>query len=540
MMRGLRVLLMGVAAATLAGCMLGPNFTPPVPENADARSFLDIGKPALSPIPVLAGASSEPIDPQWWRIFHDPILTKLEARVADENLDIRTATLRVAESRAQRASTASAALPTLNGTASDYREAFSQNSLFSIIPLQGVTAGSPNAQQGINRLFSGFNNYSVGFDASWELDLWGNVARQIEAADAQLVMNADMRRDMLVSTLAELARDYVQLRGSQELLRIAQDNIRVEQEILGVTKVRQEKGLVTGLDVETAAAQVESVKAQVPMFQQQIVQQINAISLLLDEPPLGLSDLLIRARAVPANPPRVPVGLPSELARRRPDIRSAEAQLHAATANVGVAVAQFYPAVRLNADPTLQAVDPKNLFKGTSAQYMAIGPSVTLPIFQGGRLKSNLVLQEKRQQEAAISYQKAVLSAWHDVVNALTSYKAEQLRRERLRAQVEHAKQALVLARSRYEQGVADFTTLLNNAQTVLSAEQNFATSTQNVSIDLIALYKALGGGWELTYPDVRAVEPPALLPAVPATAAVLTPATIATPTPIPVPVVAQ
>jgi NodT family efflux transporter outer membrane factor (OMF) lipoprotein len=343
-------------------------------------------------------------------------------------------------------------------------------------------------------------------------------------------MNADMRRDTLVSTLAELARDYVQLRGSQELLRIAQDNIRVEQEILGVTRVRMEKGLVTGLDVETAAAQVESVKAQVPQLQQQIVQGINAISLILDEPPLGLSNILIRPRAVPANPPRVPVGLPSELARRRPDIRSAEAQLHAATATVGVAVAQFYPSVKLNADPTLQAVDPKNLFKGASAQYMAIGPSVTLPIFEGGRLKSNLVLREKQQQEAALSYQKAVLSAWHDVVNALTSYKAEQLRRERLRAQVDHAKQALVLARSRYDQGVADFTTLLTDARTVLQAEQDQAQSTTNVSVDLIALYKALGGGWELTYPDVRAVAPPTLVQA--ATQAIVMPGIV--PEPIP------
>lgn len=513
LMRVFRVLLTGCIAALLAGCVVGPNFAPPVPATAESRNFLDTGKPATSPVPVLAGTSSAPTDAQWWRIFRDPILSRLEARVADENLDVRTATLRVAESRAQRASTASAALPTLNGTASDYREAFSKNSVFKLIPLTSSGSGGSSSASQIN---TGFNNYTIGFDASWELDLWGHVARQIESADAQLTANAEMRRDTLVSTLAELARDYVQLRGTQALIRIAKDNLKVEQEILGVTRVRQEKGLVTGLDTESAAAQVESVKAQIPQLEQQEVQGINAISLLLDEPPLGLSNELIGSKAVPPNPPRVPIGLPSELARRRPDIRAAEAQLHAAVADTGVAIAEFYPSVRLNGSPTLQALAPKDIFKGSSLQYMNVGPSVTLPIFEGGKLKSNLVLQEKRQQEAAIGYHKAVLSAWHDVVNGLTAYKTEQQRRERLKLQVEHARQALVLARSRYDQGVAEFTTLLDDARTVLQAEQELATSTANVSVDLIALYKALGGGWELTYPNARAI--------VPATLAVATP----------------
>ena len=508
MKRTLRFVLIGCLALEAAGCNgVGPDFAPPVPQTAESRDFLDTGKAARSPVFALAGTSNAPTDATWWAIFRDPTLSRLEARVVDENLDVRTATLRVAESRAQAASTAAAALPTLSATGSDYREAFSQNSVFKLIPLNSLGGGSGGTQQ----ISTGFNNYSVGFDASWELDLWGHVRRQVEAADAQLAANAEMRRDTLVSTLAELARDYINLRGTQALIRIAKDNLKVEQEILGVTRIRQDKGLVTGLDTESAASQVESVKAQIPQLEAQEVQGINAISLLLDEPPLGLSAELIGARAVPPNPPRVPIGLPSELARRRPDIRMAEAQLHAAVANIGVAVAEFYPSVRLNGSPTLQALAPKDIFKGTSLQYMNIGPSVTLPIFEGGRLKSNLVLQEKRQQEAAIAYHKAVLSAWHDVVNSLTAYKTEQMRRDRLVEQVAHAKQALSLARSRYEQGVADFTTLLDDARTVLQAEQQLAQSTTNVSVDLVALYKALGGGWETTYPDERAVRPPVL-----------------------------
>ena len=455
MKRLLCSMLVGCLALDLGGCNgVGPNFSQPVPETADRSSFLDTGRPVRSPVLVLAGTSSAPTDAAWWGIFHDATLSRLEARVVDENLDVRTATLRVAESRAQVASTASAALPTLNATASDTRQAFSQNALIKLVPLNAL-GGSAGSSSGLQQLNTGFNVYSVGFDASWEIDLWGHVARQIEAADAQLAANAEMRRDTLVSTLAELARDYINLRGTQRLIRIAKDNLRIDEEILGVTRIRQDKGLVTGLDTESAASQVESVKAQIPQLEQQEIQGINAISLLLDEPPLGLSAELIGTKAVPPNPPRVPIGLPSELARRRPDIRMAEAQLHAAVANVGVAVAEFYPSVRLNGSPTLQALAPKDIFKGNSLQYMNIGPSVTLPIFEGGKLKSNLVLQEKRQQEAAISYHKAVLSAWHDVVNSLTAYKTEQLRRDRLKLQVDHAKQALALARSRYEQGVA-------------------------------------------------------------------------------------
>ena len=518
MRRGLHTVMAGFAAASLAGCVVGPNFAPPVPVTAGSRTFLDTGKPKASTVAVLAGTSTAPTDAEWWRIFRDAELTRLEARVADENLDVQTATLRLAESRAQRASTASAALPTLSGNASDYREAFSKNSIFKLLP-STLLSGSGNGYNSASQINTGFNNYTVGFDASWEIDLWGHVARQVESADAQLEANAEMRRDTLVSSLAELARDYVNLRGTQAQIRIAEDNLKVEQEILGVTKVRQEKGLVTGLDTESAAAQVESVKAQLPQLQAQEVQGIDAISFLLDEPPLGLSSELIRTKAVPPNPPRVPIGLPSELARRRPDVRMAEAQLHSAVADTGVAISEFYPSVRLNGSPTLQALEPRDLFKGSSLQYMNIGPSVTLPIFEGGKLKSNLVFQEKKQQEAAIAYHKAVLSAWHDVVNALTAYKTEQQRRGRLKDQVEHAKQALVLARSRYDQGVAEFTTLLDDARTVLEAEQQLATSTANVSVDLIALYKALGGGWELTYPDAQAVTPAVLAVASPVVA---------------------
>ncbi|MCW6508922.1 efflux transporter outer membrane subunit [Lichenifustis flavocetrariae] len=498
--------LLGLAilGPALPGCTVGPDFVAPLPQMAESRTFLDTGTPVRTPLPVLKGTTSAPPDVDWWRVFRDPILTRLEARVADQNLDVRTATFRLAESRAQLGTAAAAALPTVNGVANIYRQQYSQNGIVSKVTDSGAVPAS--LTQGLG---TPFESYTAGFDASWELDLWGRVRRSVEAAGAEVDASAEARRDTLVSNLAELARDYVQLRGTQDMIRIARANIKVNQEILDVVRTRQQRGLVTGLDTSSAAQQVEAIQAQLPQLQQQEIQQINAISLLLGQPPLALSQELIADRAVPPSPPRVPIGVPSDLLRRRPDIRRAEAELHAAVAQIGVAVAQFFPTVTITGSPQFNALDPGNVFKASSLQYMNVGPSVSIPIFEGGRLKSNLVLQEARQQEAAVTYQKAVLQAWHDVVNALASLKGDQGRRALLQRQVADAQQALSLARSRYTQGVDNFTTVLQNSQTLLQAQTNLSQATTGISTDLVALYKALGGGWENAFPEGGKSLPP-------------------------------
>ena len=244
----------------------------------------------------------------------------------------------------------------------------------------------------------------------------------------------------------------------------------------------------------------------IPGFEQQEAQQINALSFLLDLPPNGLRAELAHAKATPPTPARVPVGVPAELARRRPDIRRAEALLHAQTADIGVAVAAFYPTVQLNGSLVLDSLTFDKLWRGSSAQYM-VGPSVTLPIFEGGKLKSMLELAKAEQQEAAIAYRKTVLQAWHDVVNALVAYRTDQQRRAHLSDQIAHSQEALTLARARYNDGVADFTTVLDTARTVLQAQQQYVQSTVSVSVDLVQLYKALGGGWETTFPERPASE---------------------------------
>ena len=481
-----RVIAALLAPLLAAGCSVGPNFVSPNPHLPETSFTDDRGAVADARLPP-------PTDPEWWAVFRDPILTDLERRVAAANLDVRTATIRLAESRFQRGVAAAAELPSLNGDAKYTRELYSQNGIVSLL--------GALAPPGAPLVVPPINDYNVGFDASWELDLWGKVRRQVEAADAAVDQAADQRRDALVSSLAELARDYIQLRGVQTQIRIANDNLKVDRGVLGLAQERTQRGLQNGLDVENAAAQVESIRAQIPALEQQETQYINALSLLLDQPPGALKAELARPHSEPASPPRVPLGIPSELARRRPDIRAAETQLHAATANIGVAVGAFYPTVQLNGTVGLDALDYTNLWKGSSLQYQ-LGPSISLPIFAGGRLRNTLELRDAQQQEAAIAYHKTVLQAWHDVVNALVAHRLEQDRRARLRAQADHSRQALDLARTRYNDGVTDFLTVLDTERTLLQAEQQHAASTTNVALDLVQLFKALGGGWEQTFPD--------------------------------------
>ncbi len=459
---------------------------------------------------------SEPIDPGWWTLFHDAELTSLEQRVGAANLNVRLATIRLAESRSQRQITGADQFPTLTGSGSYTRERVSNKGVVGIFGGGGGSGGSFGSNGGAASGTTGrmgaipssagggalqpFNLWQYGFDASWELDLWGRVRREVESADASLEASADARRNSLLSVLAEVARDYVQLRGQQTQLAIARENIATETESLQLSRDRFRGGLTTELDVANAAAQLRSTQAELPMLEQQQDQSINALSFLLGEAPQALRTELVTARPVPPVPPRVPVGVPSELARRRPDIRQAEAQLHAATADIGVAVADFYPKITLDGSLGLQALKAKDLGNWAARQY-GLGPTISIPIFEGGRLRATLELRKVEQQEAALNYQQTVLQAWHDVDNALTAYADEQRRHDALAEAVAQNRLAVRLARDRYTQGVEDFLNVLEAERSLLSAQQQLADSATNVSSNLVQLYKALGGGWEQDYP---------------------------------------
>lgn len=490
-----------IALSLLGGCTVGPDFKRPA--WTSPASWFSGSKEAVKPPPSIPVA--EPVDPEWWRLLGDPQLTQLEKRVAEQNLDVKTAGIRLAESRAQLGVARASQFPSLNANASYTREQASSNGFFSVAP--GATGTSANGAFGNTaggiqtKGLAPFDIWQGGFDASWEVDLWGRVRRAVESATATTEAAEEARRAALLSSLAEVARDYVQLRGVQEQLRIAHENVRTAQQSLNLTQQRAAGGVTTDLDVANASAQLRTTLAQIPTQEQQEAELINALSLLLGQPPNALRQELATAKPVPPVPPRVPVGVPSELARRRPDVRQAEAQLHAATADVGVAVANFYPSLQLNGSFGLQSLQLNHAFDLASKQY-AVGPGLTIPIFQGGQLRSTLQLRQAQQQEAAIAYQKTVLQAWHDVDNALTAYKAEQTRRDELIQAVAENRRALALAQSRYQQGVADFLTVLDAQRSLLATQQQLASSTATVSSNLVALYKALGGGWEDAFPE--------------------------------------
>jgi NodT family efflux transporter outer membrane factor (OMF) lipoprotein len=482
----------------LGGCTtLGPNFASP--GWSGPGSWFGGGKPS-APVSVAVEA---PIDPNWWTLFDDPVLTALEQRVASENLDVAIAAVRIEESRAQYDSAVAAGLPTVIASASYTRQKASNLGAFANAanPL-GASGISGSTAGGLaSRKLNAFDVFQVGFDASWELDLWGRIRRSVEAAKATTEASEENRRGVLLFNLAEVARDYISLRGVQTDLRIARDNSRIAQDTLKLTQQRAAGGVTTTLDVSNALSQLSTTLSQIPVLEQQEAQLINALSLLLGMPPNGLRAELQTPRAVPPVPPRVPVGLPSELARRRPDVREAEARLHATTANIGVATAAFYPSVTLSGSTGLQSLQLASLF-GFNARQYALGPSISVPIFEGGRLKATLYLNEAQQKEAALGYQQTVLRALHEVDNALTAYRSEQARRQQLTEAVAENRRALDLAKTRYAQGVSDFLTVLDTQRSLLVNDLSLADSTTAVSTNLVALYKALGGGWEADLPD--------------------------------------
>ena len=494
-------------AALMAGCTVGPNFHRP---EADVPATWHATQAPVDAA-VRSRPAAAPLNTAWWTSFKDPELVRLENRVAAANLDLKVASMRLAESRSQRNITGSQQFPTLEGNTSMTREQASANGVLS---QAGVIAAPVSAASAANGTGSGvaatptgsrasapFNVWQAGFDSSWELDLWGRVRRSVEAADASVESQADARRGLLVSTMAEVARDYIQLRGTQTVHTITLNNLSAAKDIERVTRERKTNGLATELDVAEASAQVATENALLPQLEQQEAETINRLSFLLGEAPGALRAELQVAAAVPPTPPLVPVGLPSELARRRPDIRQAEAQLHSATAEIGAAKADFYPRITLSGSASLQALQFDQLGNWASHQF-AVGPSLTLPIFEGGLLKGALNLRQEQQQEAAVNYQRTVLSAWHEIDNALTAYSAEQQRRSQLEASVADNQSALALAQAQYKGGIASFLQVLTAERSLLSAQQDLAESTTEISTNLVSLYKALGGGWEATYPD--------------------------------------
>jgi outer membrane protein, multidrug efflux system len=467
----------------LVGCMVGPDFVRP---QADAPTKWT---PALSrPVPTREWASAVSDTPievaAWWTTFQDPLLSSLIERAVAANFDVREATLRVTEARALRDIVASQHWPSLSANGAYARQRISgetaTGSFLNKVP------GLPNPA----------DQFQYGFDASWEIDLFGRVRRSVEAADAETQALVEDRSDVLVTLFGEVARNYIELRSAQLRQAITTENLRSQREVLDFTRDRQRSGIGHDLDVSNAAAQVAATEAQLPTLENQITQSINALSLLLAREPGALRDELQLTQPVPPVPPEVPIGLPADIIRRRADIRGAEARLHAVTARVGVAVADLFPRLTLDAQVGFQALRFPNLTNWAS-RFVSVGPNLDLPILDGGRRQATLRLEGVREQEAAIDYARTVLAALHEVENALIAYSTEQNRRASFEVAVAQNRDALTLSRARYASGITNFLDVLDAERNLQQTELSLADSTATVSIDLVALYKALGGGWE-------------------------------------------
>ncbi len=461
-------------AALAAGCTVGPNFKP----------LVTASPPAYAPEPTdtPSRTTSGPVDETWWERFRDPELTSLVGRLVRQNLDLQTAAERIQQARAARAVVRSQGLPQVSGDGRYVRERESKNGLASL------TEPAPGAPLE-------FDLAQPMLAASWELDLFGRVRRAVESADAQRQAAVEARRGLALAALADLAQTYMQLRGLQARQTVVEAVIRQADLRRKLVRDRYRDGVATLADVAQADAQAAAVAEGLPDLREGQARAVNALGVLLAEPPRALQAELTRPATQPLVPPAVPTGLPAELLRRRPDIREAEARLHAATAQTGVAVADFYPQVTLNGTFGFESLGTDHLFDWASRAFV-VGPTVTVPLFEGGRLKGVLELRRSAEREAALQYRKTVLQAWREVDDAMTAYAEVQHRRADVFATVQADQVSLRVAERRFRDGVDTLIDVTVAQADLLRAQDTLAQTQADMTVRLVDLYRSLGGGW--------------------------------------------
>jgi multidrug efflux system outer membrane protein len=507
----MRAITLCALALGLGACSVGPDFVPPKPPEVarwnDHSAQLDSSAAFVS-------TQTNP-DPEWWSQFGDPMLTAVIQKAISGNLDLQQAVLRVVQAEQGKVSARAAGLPSVNGTGSYMREQLGLRGLLLSRGINGQVNGLAAPNSPLNQFSPGLGNtastaiagtlnqlgqpvdlFQYGLSSSWELDLFGRVRRSVEQAKATAEAQMEATNDALVMLEGQVAQAYVALRGAQALTAAQQENVRTAQEALGLTQKRQRQGLTTSLDVEQARTQLANFQSQLPGYEKQSQQAMNRLSVLTGEPPGTLDTMLGPSAPLPKVPAVVGIGVPSMLARRRPDIRQAEARLHATTANVGVAMANFYPDISLTGSFGLRATDASFLTNWASNFY-SFGPSVSLPIFQGGRLTAGLRMARAQEAEAALAYRGTVLNALREVEDALVGYRTDRAQRDRLVEAVRSADTALYLARDRYTHGLADFIQVLDAERTLVQSRQQLVQVDMMLTNDVVALYDALGGGWQ-------------------------------------------
>jgi NodT family efflux transporter outer membrane factor (OMF) lipoprotein len=340
------------------------------------------------------------------------------------------------------------------------------------------------------------NLFQAGFDANWEIDVFGGVRRAVEASEADIQAAEEAQRYVLVSLLSEVGRNYIEARSGQRRLAIAHENIVSQRDTLELTRTRFNAGLTSELDVAQAESQLATTQSQVPLLEVLVKQAIHRLGVLLGQPPESLLDELNREAPIPTLPPQVPVGLPSDLLERRPDIRRSERELAAATARIGVATSELFPRFSLTGSFGSQTDDMQH-FLDRKSLFWSVGPTMSWPVFDAGRIRANIDMQDARQQQALMMYQQAILIALEEVENTLVAYRQEQVRHKHLTTAVQANRRAVDVAHERYTKGLADFLSVLESQRALYVTEDAMVQSEGQAVGSLIALYKALGGGWE-------------------------------------------
>jgi NodT family efflux transporter outer membrane factor (OMF) lipoprotein len=455
---------MAIVIVLLTSCAVGPDYKKP-----------DIDMPGTyhkqQTVSEDAGTDDFKALAKWWTLLDDPLLTRLIDAAVANNRDFKKAQSRVKEARYRRRISQADLIPSLSTSGSASRR----------------YSGKTERTQ---------NSFQVGLDAGWELDLFGGTRRKIEASQAEYEATREDLRSVLVSLTAEVAINYVQLRTYQKRLGWTQNNVRLQQEALDLTQLKFKTGLAPGLDVDRAAYNLASTRAQMPSLQSGMEEIKNRLAVLLGEWPGEIADILSAPAPIPASEQKIGIGIPADLLRRRPDIRRAERLLAAQTAQIGAAEADAYPGFNLQGDLGYEAlalgglISPANLAAG-------ILSGISWPIFQGGAIRNNIKVQSALQEQALLDYETAIYEAVEEVENALYALAREHERIKNLEVAAGSARDAADVALQQYEAGLADFENVLETQRSLTNFQDQLAQSRGSAALDLVSLYKALGGGWD-------------------------------------------
>ena len=469
------------AALLLASCTVGPNYTRPA-----------VSVPGNYAEAATSGGTSDPQLARWWARFGDPLLDRLINRALAQNLDVEAAAARIREARAREVVAGAAALPEIDAQTSASRQRISEHAI-PIPPGAGAGPGSfglPGTE---------FSTFRIGLDASWELDLFGRTRRSVEAAQARTGAAIWDRRDLQVSAAAEVANAYFQLRQLQARFALAEAELGRQQRFEQLVKAQARGGLVSGQDLEQQRTERAAAAAAIPQLKAEADAQIHALGVLTGDTPEALRTALAQPAPLPATLASVPAGLPSELLRRRPDIRRAERELAASTADIGVAVADLYPRFSLTAAPALVSTALATLLEWGSRNY-TYAASLDWPIFNGHRTRANIEVANARQSEAFVAYRKVILRALQDVEDSLSRTEADRKQLADLEQGLTTARRAESIARTRYGGGLVTYSDVLLAQARRLKLEDQVTETKGALARDTAALFKALGGGWpELT-----------------------------------------